>query len=157
MPASCPCRRHRFRQPRQCRQASVGLDHCGADFVAHAVRRAVGAEANLPLNLESGNSLLAGRHQVHDLEPVAERLVRVLKNRPGNHAEPIASRAARRAFRALPMPFARRQVIDRRIAATRAADTLTASVALSGTPWGLHRPQAGNVPQTAAPSSDGRV
>jgi hypothetical protein len=97
------------------------LNHRGADFVAHAMRCAVRAEAKLALDLKRANSLFAGRHQVHDLEPVAQRLVGVLKDRSGDDGEPIAHRTARSALRALPVPLARRQVIDGGIATTRAA------------------------------------
>jgi hypothetical protein len=97
------------------------LYHRGANLVAHAPRGFVGAEAHLPHDLQRANSLFAGRHQMHDLEPVAERLVRVLKDRVDHYREAVA---VWRAFLALPMPLARRQVIDGGIAAARAANAL---------------------------------
>ena len=56
------------------------------------------------LNLEGANALLAGEHQMNDPEPVPQRLVRVLEDRPGDDGEAIA---VRRAFLALPVERAR--------------------------------------------------
>jgi hypothetical protein len=100
------------------------LDHCRTDFVAHAMRGFVGPEAKLPLNLERANSLFAGRHQMHDLEPIAERLVCVLEDRARDNAEAITHVAARSALRALPVPLAGMQVIDGGVAAARADNAL---------------------------------
>jgi hypothetical protein len=97
------------------------LHHCGTDFMAHQVRRIVGAEAHLPLNLKGANSFFARGHEMHDLEPVAQRLVGVLEDRSDQHREPIAARVA---LLALPMPFARAQVIDLGIAAARAVNAV---------------------------------
>ena len=66
------------------------LDQGGADFVAHGMSGFVGAEAENPLNLKGAHTLLAGQHQMHDAEPVAKRLVRVLKDRARDNGEPIA-------------------------------------------------------------------
>jgi hypothetical protein len=68
----------------------LGLDHRRADFMGHIQRGFVRAKAHLPLNLKRANALFAGRHQMHDFEPLAKRLIRVLKNRPGNVRETIA-------------------------------------------------------------------
>ena len=77
------------------------LDHCSTDFVAHAVRSLVTAETHLPLNLKGADTLFAGSHQVHDLEPLAKRLVRVLKDRARDMREAIT--LIRRALVALPL------------------------------------------------------
>ncbi len=66
------------------------LQHRGADFVAHGMGRLVRAKAHLSLNLQRRNSFLAGRHQVHDFEPLPQRLIRVLKNRARYVREAIA-------------------------------------------------------------------
>src|ERR1700733_3475204 len=66
------------------------LDERGADFVAHAVGGFVGAEAHLPLHLEGADTLFAGQHEMNDFEPLAQGLVGVLEDRPGNMGEPIA-------------------------------------------------------------------
>ena len=42
------------------------------------------------VNLERADALLAGQHQVHDLEPLAQRLVGVLEDRAAMKREPIA-------------------------------------------------------------------
>lgn len=100
------------------------FDQSGSDFVAHEPGGLVATEAHVTHDLQGAHTFLAGKHEVGDLEPVAERLVGVLENGPGKVAEPIAVFCA---FFALPMPFTRRQVVDSRVAATRAADALRPS------------------------------
>lgn len=95
-----------------------------ADFVAHAVCGAIGAEAHLPLNLKGADAFLAGQHQMDNFEPFPERLVGVLKNRARDHRKPIARKASRSALRALPVPLAGRQVIHGGIATTRAVNAV---------------------------------
>lgn len=95
-----------------------------SDLVAHKPSGLVRTEAQKSEYLKRAHTFLASQHQVDDAKPVFQRLVRVLKDCAGEVREAIASRAARRAFRALPMPFVRGQVIDRVIAAARAADPL---------------------------------
>jgi hypothetical protein len=41
------------------------------------------------MNLERADALLAGPHEVHDLEPLPERLIRVFKNDPGYVREAV--------------------------------------------------------------------
>lgn len=83
------------------------LYHRSTDFVAHARRRLIRTEANLPLNLECADSFLAGGHEVNDFEPLTKQLVGILENRSGDNGEPIAVRGV---LLALPMPLARLQV-----------------------------------------------
>src|SRR5208282_632074 len=78
------------------------LNECSADFVRHVQRGFIGAETHDSLNLKARNSLFAGQHKVHDPEPLPERLVRVLEDRPGDVRETIAS--LRSALVALPTP-----------------------------------------------------
>lgn len=77
------------------------LYHRRTDFVGHVQCGFVGAEAHLPLNLQRANPLFAGGHKMHDLEPLPQRLVGVLKNRSGNMREAVA--LIRRALIALPL------------------------------------------------------
>ena len=142
----------RFHQPRQCRQASLWLHHCGADFVRHIQRSFVRAKAHLPLDLQRANSLFAGGHQVHDLEPLPERLVRVLKDRPGNDRKPIA---VRRAFFALPVPFARRKVIHTLDFHNGDSARLEAIAGPSNTLWAASRRPEGTCPQIGLRSFGG--
>jgi hypothetical protein len=97
------------------------LDQGDTDFVAHHPRGFVRTETHEPHNLQCAHTLLAGQHQVDDTIPVTERFVGVLKDRPGEMGKAIAHRTSRSAFRALPVPFARRQIVDSGIAASRAA------------------------------------
>jgi hypothetical protein len=105
-------------------QLDLRLDERGANFVGHVERGFIGAEAHLALNLKAGNSLFARQHQMDDFEPLAEWLVRVFEDRPSDDGKAVASIAPRGALRALPMPLARRQVIDGGVAATRTDNAL---------------------------------
>lgn len=80
-----------------------GLDESGADFVAHVQCGFVRAETHHALDLKGANSLLAGEHQVSDFEPVAQWLVRVLEDGPGDVREAITSTLDGLAFVALPL------------------------------------------------------
>jgi hypothetical protein len=99
----------------------VLFDQGRADFVAHEPSGFDRTKTHVAPDLARTHALLAGEHQVRDLEPVAERLVGVLEDRPGNDRKPIAVLGA---LLALPMPLARRQVIDSGIATTRAVNAL---------------------------------
>ena len=92
-----------------------------ADFVAHAPRGFVRAKAHVAHDLQRAHAILAGEHEVGNLEPVAKRLVRVLEDRARNVREAVA---VWRTFFALPVPFARRQIVNRGVAAARATNAL---------------------------------
>jgi hypothetical protein len=96
------------------------FDQRSADLVAHAPRGLVRAEAHEPHNLEGAHSFFTGEHQVGDLEPVPERLIRVLKDRTGDAGEAIAVLGASLA---LPME-AGCQRINLDIATTGANDPI---------------------------------
>ena len=64
--------------------------HCGSDAMADIPGGAVSAAADLPVNLQGTHAFLALRHQVDHLKPCAQRIVRILKDRLGNHGEAIA-------------------------------------------------------------------
>jgi hypothetical protein len=91
-----------------------------ADAIAHVERGLVGTEAHVTHDLQGTHALFANQHKVHDLEPVAERLVRVLKDRPDQNREPIAARLG--AFGALPVKGTIGDGIHVYIAATGAMD-----------------------------------
>jgi hypothetical protein len=97
----------------------VLFDKGGTDFVAHQPRGFDRTEAHVAPDLPRTHSLFAGQHQMGDLEPVAERLVRVLEDGARDDREPIAVRGA---LFALPVPFARLKIVDLGIAA----------------PWAMH-------------------
>jgi hypothetical protein len=103
------------------------LHHSRADFMAHEMSGVVRAEAQLPLNLKRADTLFAGGHQMNDLEPVAEGLVGIFEDGPGNKRKPIAVRGA---LLALPMPLAGRQVINGGVATTGADDALRPAASL---------------------------
>ena len=98
------------------------LDKSSADFVAHAPSGFVAAKTHKPHDLKGAHPLFAGQHQVSNLEPVAERLVRIFKDSSGDTGEPIA---LRRTGSALPMEgLVGGSVVKVGIAATRANDAL---------------------------------
>src|SRR5712692_5449414 len=66
------------------------IAHCHANLVAHFVSGMVGAEAHHAHDLERGNALLAGEHQIDDLEPNRKLNVRVLEDRADQHREAVA-------------------------------------------------------------------
>ena len=98
------------------------LHHRRADFVGHIQRGFIGAETQLPLNLQRANALLAGRHQMHDLEPLAKRLVRVLKDRARDMRKAIA--LIRRTLITLPLVRHRPHGKDFYRTTARANDTI---------------------------------
>ncbi len=77
------------------------LTKARADAVAHIERGLVRAEAHEPHDLQGANALLTGQHEVNDLEPVPQRLVRVLEDRPDQNGEAVAALFG--ALSALPM------------------------------------------------------
>lgn len=77
------------------------LTEASADTVAHIERGFVGAEAHVAHDLQRANALLAGQHQMNDLEPVAKRLVCVFEDRPDQNREAVAALLS--AFGALPV------------------------------------------------------
>lgn len=101
------------------------FNQSGADFVAHTPSGLVAAKAHKSHDLEGAHSLFAGEHQMGDLEPIPERLIRVLKNGPGDAGEPIALRSTGPA---LPMEgFVAGGVVKVRVAAARTNDALVPS------------------------------
>jgi hypothetical protein len=90
------------------------FDQSRPNLVAHEPSGFVGTEPHVTHDLQSAHALFAGEHEMGDAEPIAERLIRVLEDGPGDMREPVAVRGA---LFALPMPLARFQVIDLRIAA----------------------------------------
>src|ERR1019366_8796631 len=91
--------------------------------VAHIPSSFERSEAHVAPELAGAHSFFACQHQVSDLEPVPQGLVRVLENSASNVRETIAGRAAGGAGRALPMvPGSQR--IDLRIATAGAMDAL---------------------------------
>lgn len=105
----------------------VPLNQSGSDFVSHEPSGFDRTEAHIAANLARTHTLFAGEHQVGDLEPVAQWLVGILEDRPGDDRKPIAILCA---LLALPVPLAGRQVIDRWIAATRTVNALGPSAGL---------------------------
>ena len=96
-----------------------------ANLVAHFERGIVRAETHVAHDLQGANTFLAGQHQVHDAEPVAQRFVRVLKDRTDQHRETIAVLVAGVAH---PMPVTRAMFGHFTGSATRATHTYRPTV-----------------------------
>ena len=78
------------------------FDQRDANAVRHIPSSFERTETHVTPELAGAHPLFAGQDQVDDLEPVAERLIRVLKNRARNMRETVAGLG--RALVALPMP-----------------------------------------------------
>src|SRR5205807_10559565 len=72
-----------------------------ANAMAHIERGRIGTEAHHSMNLQRGNSLLAGQHEIDDLEPSLERDLRIIEDGFGDDGEATAPRFG--TFLALPM------------------------------------------------------
>lgn len=101
----------------------VLFDQRGADFVAHAPRGFDRTKTHVAAKLAGTNSLFGGQHQMGNLVPIPQGLVRILENCTRQVRETVARRTAGGAGGALPV-VAGSQRIDLRIAAARAMDTL---------------------------------
>jgi hypothetical protein len=91
----------------------------GANAVAHAPSGPVGAGPDHPMDLQGANPLLAGEHQMDHAEPLAERVLRVLKDRADQYRKTVG-RALHRTGVALPIEGARSMLADFGIATARA-------------------------------------
>lgn len=94
--------------------------HSGSDPVAHIPGGFIRSAADLPLNLQGADALLALGHEVDHLEPHAQVVVSVFKHGLGDDGEAIPVPSA--AFLALadPVKGLGLQLVDFVIAATRA-------------------------------------
>jgi len=71
--------------------AKLGVDQSRANAVAHVVCGRVGAEAHHAMDLQRGNTLLAGQHEVDHTEPLAHPDIGILENCPDQYGEAITS------------------------------------------------------------------
>ena len=124
MPVICLAADECFVHLNDAAQLGFRFDQSGADFVAHGMRGFVRTETHVTLNLERANSLFAGEHQVHHLEPLAKRLVGVFKDGASDMREAIASTLDRLTLVALPFKVHGLDGENINIAATRASDPI---------------------------------
>src|SRR5262249_10874992 len=103
------------------------LNERGTYPVRHVPSGFQGAKSHIAPQLSCAPSFLAGQDQMSNLEPVAQRLVRVFENRASDNAETITSR---RALLALPVEWPRAQRIDLIIPATRTANAVRPTAGL---------------------------
>ncbi len=107
--------------------AEMLVPQSGADAMAHIPSGAVGAEAHCAVDLESGNALLARKHEMDDPEPLAQRLVGVLEDRADQMRKAV--RGAVSTLHALPLPSHRCELVDVIAATTGATDAKRPAVA----------------------------
>jgi hypothetical protein len=101
-------------------QLGFRFDQGGSDFVRHQPRRLDRTETHIAAKLASAHALFASQDQMRDFEPVAERLVRILEDSPGEMRKPIAVHGA---LLALPV-MAGSERIALIVTAARANDTV---------------------------------
>jgi hypothetical protein len=99
------------------------FDHGSSDLVAHKPSSFIGAEAQMPEDLEGAHALLDDQHKVRDSVPIFQRLIRVLKDCAGQVREAITCGAARSAYGTLPM-MAGGEGVDLHVTAAGARNTL---------------------------------
>jgi hypothetical protein len=85
------------------------FDQGNPDLVTHFPSGLIGTEAHVTHDLQGAHTLLTDQHEMGDLEPIPQRLVRVLEDRAGNVREAIAG--LRSALVTLPAPGAVRQPV----------------------------------------------
>ena len=100
----------------------IFLGQSGPDAVAHMPSRPVRAEAHHAMDLEGGNTLLAGQHEVDHAEPLAKRLIRVLKHGADKYRKAVGRAVS--TVHALPFPRLRGHLVNALRAAARALDAL---------------------------------
>ena len=98
--------------------------HRGSDPMAHIPGSFIGSAADLALNLQGADALLALGHEVDHLEPDAKIVVGVLEYGLGDNGEPIAIPSAAILALAHPMEGLGLQLIDFAVAATRALNAI---------------------------------
>lgn len=65
------------------------VSHPGAKPMAHIKGRAVGAGTDHAMDLQRADAFLAGQHEVKNLEPNQQLVIRILENRPADDAEAV--------------------------------------------------------------------
>ena len=95
--------------------------HRNANAMAHIPSRLVGAGADHPMDLMGAHAFFRVVHQERDLEPLDERIFRVLEDRAGNNREPITVLVAALAE---PMEWAGFDLPNFRVAAARAMNAI---------------------------------
>jgi hypothetical protein len=91
-----------------------------SDLVAHEPSGPVRSEAHVAIDLQSTYPFLARQHEMDHAEPLPQRLIGVLEDRPGDMGEAVVS-GGRRAFVAQPIPLHCAVPLDLHVATTRAS------------------------------------
>lgn len=95
--------------------------HCDTNAMAHVPSGFVRAGAKHPVDLMRAHALFRVVHEERDLEPLAQGILGVLEDRPGDDGEPIAVLVATLAN---PMKWLSLGLPDFHVAATRAVDAI---------------------------------
>jgi hypothetical protein len=107
--------------------AEIFFSEASANAMAHIPSRPIGTEAHHAMNLKGADPFLTRQHQVDDAEPLAQRFIGVLEDRPTNMREAVVG-SRRRARVAEPIPFHGSVRLDLRVAAARAYHELGPAV-----------------------------
>ena len=99
--------------------AKLRVFHSSAQTHAHIPRGLVRAGSEHAMDLECADSLLARDHQVQNLEPHDERLLRFLEDGSGSERKTIGRARLRAALHTLPVPRTRRTLVHVIVLATR--------------------------------------
>jgi hypothetical protein len=97
----------------------------GSDLVAHEPSGFIGTEAHITIELQSAHAFLADEHEMNDAIPLAQRLVRVLENRPGDVGKTVGNTIS--TVHTFPLESHGFELIDMPASATRATDAIRPS------------------------------
>jgi hypothetical protein len=97
----------------------LGIGQSGAQAMAHEPRCPIGAGTDHPMDLKRADALLAGEHQIQNLKPNEQLIIRVLKNRPADDTKAIVL-----TILTQPMERPRVELVDGGVAASRALNAI---------------------------------
>jgi hypothetical protein len=92
--------------------------------MAHKPRRPIGTGTDHAMDLQGAYPLLTGHHQIENLEPYEESVVRIFKDRSDRDGEPIWRALGWPTLHALPMERLSLARVDLLVTATRADDAV---------------------------------
>lgn len=108
--------------------AEILIAECHADFVRHLEGCMIRTKAHHSHDLKAADTLLAGQHEIDDLEPKGKLDVRVLEDRADKDGETITG--LRTAYVALPVIGLGAVFLNLWIAAARASNSLRPAASL---------------------------
>ncbi len=92
--------------------------------MTHEPRRPIGTRTDHPMNLKGANPFLTGQHQVQNLEPDQQLVIRVLEDGPDRHGEAVGLARLVTAHATSPMKGLELQGVDLGVVATRTLNAI---------------------------------